>query len=291
MIGYCDACARHVAGNGTRRLAFMLAAVLASVALAAALPIALPWKSAAFCAALAFAGALLPITLAALGMRATAGHAARGAAVFFRSADELVCKRREFAVKLAEQAKVPVRALSTSPWELGGGSVAVLGLAIVLALWSHAYHHPEVRVLNLTDAAFVLTADDHPLGRVEPSSGESPLAGRELRIPAGRRVLVAMGAAGEVVAETLADVVAGRRHLYAPASPSVCFWLETASYGREPKNEDLKPLDGESRFWVIPDEVQGWFTPTAPLASDSRTTGGSATTLRQRPCDEGPPAQ
>ncbi len=290
LINYCDACARHVAGSGTRQLAFTLAALLASVALAAALPIAVPWSSALSCASLAFLGALLPLALAARGLRAAAGHAARGAAVYFRSPRELVCRRAELALKLAEAADAPLTTLAKPRWRLGGASLLVLGLALALALWSHAYHHPELRVLNLTDAEFVLTVDDHALGPVEPSSGESPLAGRELRVPAGSRLVRAVAPDGQVVAQARVEIVAGRRHLYAPASPKVCFWLETASYGRERAEQDFEPLLGKSRFWLIPDEVQGWFTPNAPLTSDSRATGGSSTTLRQRPCDEGPPS-
>jgi hypothetical protein len=289
LIGYCDACARHVAASTTKRLAFTLAAVLLAIALAAALPIALPWQSNVVCSVLAFFGALLPLLAISVRWRPKPGHAAHGPAVAFRSASELACHRQEFAERVAALANTPVRSVTERRFDVRPSSFFILALAVALALWSHAYHHPEVRILNLTDAPLVVSADGHELGHVEPSSGESPLAGRDVRIPAGFRRLKAVDVDGLLVADTGADVVAGRRHLYAPASPQICFWLETVAYGREPGPGDFEPLVSAERFFVLPEGVQGWFMPSAPAASGSRATGGSATALRQRPCDEGAP--
>ena len=84
---------------------------------------------------------------------------------------------------------------------------------------------------------------------------------------------------------------AGRRHLYAPGSADICFWLETTSYGREQKRPDKVPLQGEVRFWVLPEEVNGWFMPSPPAPEGARATGGSTTVLRQGPCEDAPDSQ
>ena len=136
-----------------------------------------------------------------------------------------------------------------------------------------------------------LFVDGHRVARVEPSSGESPLAGLELRLPAGERSLVSVDAEGKPVASARISLQAGRRHLYAPGSADICFWLETTSYGREQKRPDKVPLQGEVRFWVLPEEVNDWFMPSPPAPEGARATGGSTTVLRQAPCEDAPDSQ
>jgi hypothetical protein len=123
---------------------------------------------------------------------------------------------------------------------------------------------------------------------VEPSSGESPLAGLELRLPAGERTLLVVDTEGGMVAQAQVTLQAGARHLYAPGSDDVCFWLETVSYGREQKRPDYVPLGGGERFWVLPEQVNGWFMPSPPVPEGARATGGSSTVLRQAPCEDVP---
>jgi hypothetical protein len=145
-----------------------------------------------------------------------------------------------------------------------------------------------VRVLDLGPSALDLFVDGHAVGRVEPSSGESPLAGVELRLPAGQRRFVGLDAEGNVAARAEVQLEAGGRHLYAPGSELICFWLETTSYGREQKHPDYEPLSADSHFWVVPERVNGWFMPSPPAPEGARATGGSSTVLRQGACEDAP---
>ncbi|HWA72942.1 MAG TPA: hypothetical protein VG937_11425 [Polyangiaceae bacterium] len=291
LVGYCEACAAHVARDATRRLAAALASLLLGLSLSAALPIVFPWQREDVCVLLAGVGALLPLWLGRLGRRKLAGHAALARAVSFRAPGELVCLHGSYAQKVAEQSAAlaaPVPAPRFVPWlEL---LLAVVVVALVAPL-SYSFHHPSVRVLELGPAPTELFVDGHRVARVEPSSGESPLAGLELRLPAGERSLVSVDAEGKPVASARISLQAGRRHLYAPGSADICFWLETTSYGREQKRPDRVPLQGEIRFWVLPEEVNGWFMPSPPAPEGARATGGSTTVLRQAPCEDAPDSQ
>jgi hypothetical protein len=165
--------------------------------------------------------------------------------------------------------------------------LAVVVVALVAPL-SYSFHHPSVRVLELGPFATELFVDGNDVGRVEPSSGESPLAGLELRLPAGERTLQSLDAEGRPIARARVSLSAGKRHLYAPGSTDICFWLETTSYGREQKRPDRVLLSGEDRFWVLPEEVNGWFMPSPPAPEGARATGGSTTVLRQARCEDAP---
>jgi hypothetical protein len=92
--------------------------------------------------------------------------------------------------------------------------------------------------------------------------------------------------AGGSVAAAAARLFSGRHHLFAPASPGVCFWLETHTYGRTSETERSPPLESDDRFWVLPDETQGLFAPApvAPEDSPMRSTGGKSVVLRQGRC-------
>lgn len=291
LVGYCEPCASHVARDATRRLAATLSSLLLGLSLAAALPIVLPWQSQFVCLALSWLGASLPIVLGRIARKKSAGHAAIARAALFRAPAQLVCLRAEYASQVAALARSevePTRASHSLPWlEL----LLALTLTAVVAPLSYAFHHPSVRVLELGPAAIDLFVDGHRMGRVEPSSGESPLAGLELRIPAGERKLVSVDGEGQVVRSERVQLQAGGRHLYAPGAPDICFWLETTSYGREHKRPDALPLEGEQRFWVLPAEVNGWFMPSPPAPEGARATGGTTTVLRQAPCDDAPYAR
>lgn len=143
-------------------------------------------------------------------------------------------------------------------------------------------------MLNLGDLPIELRVDSRVVARVEPSSGESPFAGAEVNVPAGRRTFEARDAEGGAVDQSEVEVLAGAHHLYAPASPETCFWLETRGYGRAARKPAYEPLQGSERFWAIPDDVHGWFSPATEANPDVRVTGGDARVLRQAPCAEAP---
>jgi hypothetical protein len=126
------------------------------------------------------------------------------------------------------------------------------------------------------------------LGSVDPSSSESPRAGRQFRVPAGPHRLSAVTLDGRVLSDEQVSVRPASEHLYAPASSSRCFWLETTNYGRQAAKPTRRQwLAHEPRFWLIPERVDTWFAPNpTPLAEDQRSTGGSLTALRQGRCGQ-----
>jgi len=286
-VGYCASCALHVARLGTLKLAATLASTLIGVALALSLPILAPWMPLAAIVAFSLAGVVLPLVAVVLRARRGArdGHAASGPAARLSGPNELVCARaawaRELAARLGSTAE-PVR----DPRSLPSAELAILLLVSgVIAPVSHAFQHPWVRILNLGDAPIHVSVDRRELGVVEASSSESPLAGLETRVPAGRRAFLSRGPDGAAVASDEVHVRAGERHLYAPLDTHVCFWLERTSYGRESGPPETVPLADGQRFWVVPEDVQGWFVPSPPLQTDARATGGTTTVLRQGPCE------
>jgi hypothetical protein len=138
----------------------------------------------------------------------------------------------------------------------------------------------------------VLTVDvdGRRVARVEPTSLESPSAGTELRVPSGPHELTARAPDGRVLEQALVTVVAGRPHLFAPASLGFCFWLETRSYGRGEREADERvtreSLDGPPSFWTLPANLGGFFLPAPAVGGgESRLTGGTVTVLRQGPCE------
>ncbi|HET9932755.1 MAG TPA: hypothetical protein VFQ35_18755 [Polyangiaceae bacterium] len=287
LIPYCEPCVVHVANDATQTLAERLASLIAGLAACLALPIFLPWWSKVACSAACLVVAALPFARRLLRSKPRPPHTSHGRAAWFSSAALLVCKNERFAQELAARAGT-----QTEP-RAGEKSyrvaLAYLGvLAFVLAPLSHAYQHPSVRILNLGDLPFELRVDARALTRVEPSSGESPFAGADVNVPAGRRTFEARDAEGRVVDRTEVEVLAGSHHLYAPASPETCFWLETLGYGRGARKPAYEPLLGTERFWAIPDDVRGWFSPATDANPDARVTGGSARVLRQGPCADVP---
>ena len=76
--------------------------------------------------------------------------------------------------------------------------------------------------------------------------------------------------------------------MYAPASPSYCFWLETTDYAK-PVPSQVEPLVGDDRFWVLAADLDTWFAPNPPAASlGVRSTGGVLVALRQGRCVDAP---
>jgi hypothetical protein len=287
LVGYCDDCAAHVSRTATRRWSALCAGALLGGSLAAGLPVALPWSPWVTNALFAIVGALLVPFAARALERPRAGHSAAGPAVFFRAPGELICRRPAWAEDFARRLGVESRVTpARSRWLVA--PLAIAALAAVAALILHRFHHPTLRILNLGEATLELFVDGRALGRVLPSSAESPSAGLELRLPAGRRVLEVRKLDGHLVDRVSARVFSGSSHLYAPASPDTCFWLEARGYGRDAGPETITRLEGEERFWTISNQVRGWFSPNPPSDADARATGGTSIVLRQAPCAEAP---
>jgi hypothetical protein len=153
------------------------------------------------------------------------------------------------------------------------------------------FHHPVVRVLNLTDERLTVAIDGRALLSLEPSSAENPTAGAEIRMPSGSHELTATSASGPPSTARV-TLESGGHHLFAPRSSDHCFWLEETRYGRQPSGGSrVVPLKGESRFWVVPRQVDTWFSPNPPPGSaDRRSSGGVLVALRQAPCAQAPEA-
>ena len=292
IVPYCDGCQRHA----SRVTTHLLAASLSSLLLAGTLVLLLPllWEGSPVSAVmlLACAGASFPLVLLGLWRRRSRpGHTSAGRAVWWSSRGELVCTSSRWAAELGSAANADLRIARErerwlTPWALAGPIAALVAAPAV-----HRFHHPLVRVLNLTETRIELHVDGRRIASVEPTSAESPAAGIELRIASGERDLTALSADGRVVAEAHVEVQSGEKHLYAPASESHCFWLERTRYGRVgASGQELTPLSGTQRFWTLPRDLDTWFSPN-PEASeaDRRSSGGELLALRQAPCVEAPP--
>jgi hypothetical protein len=288
-VPYCGACHEHASAAPTRALALSLAALLCAISAAVALPLLWDWVTAPVYVLSVVVAAGLPAALSPW-IRTGPGtypHA-HGRAVWWTRDGALTCTNKAWATELADANRAPVEAVCVrerlwSPWML---SAPVVG-AVAAPFWL-SYQHADLRVLNLTESRLVLGSEGHRLAVIDPSSAESPAAGVDVRIPAGRRTLEVRTQEGRLVQRTSAFVQAGRQHLYAPASPAYCFWLETTDYAR-PVPTRVEPLIGRDRFWVLPTDLDTWFAPNPPAASlGVRSTGGVLVALRQGRCQDAP---
>lgn len=185
-----------------------------------------------------------------------------------------------FLVALAlPRARLVLGAPSAVPITLA----VVLGSTLLSLSLLHLYRG-QVRVLNHGEEPFVLLVDGKRLARVEPSSGESALAGVELTLPAGERELrVVADADGRELFRTRALVSGGSPHLFAPQSAGYCFTIERRSYGEADQPAlHVVPLTGETPFWTLPDGIS-WFAPN-PEPGPLHTSGGTLACLRQKRC-------
>ncbi len=291
IIPYCDGCQRHASRATTRSLAAGIAALLVALTLSLGLPLAWPGASLASFVLVVAACALFPLLVAgAFPPRPAPGHSAAGRASWWSSGGELVCTNSRWAAELASSAGVDarvarIRERALSPWILAGPIVA-----LIVAPIAHRFHHPRVRVLNLTEARIEIYVDGEQLGSIDPTSAESPAAGAELRLPTGKRTLVALSSDGRSVDRAEVEVHSGARHLYAPGSDGHCFWLERTLYGRNVAAvSQRRVLSGPIRFWTLPRDLDTWFAPNPdPLAADRRSSGGELVALRQARCKEAP---
>lgn len=230
---------------GTLRLTLTALSLVLGLSAAASLPLLLPWSGRGVVAAVVVLLALVPFATA-------------------------------LALRRARSALV---GRSTLPLALGlalGSALASLALLQI--------YRGQVRVLNHGDEPFVLWVDGKRIARVEPSSGESALAGVELTLPAGERELrVVSEQDGRELFRARELVAGGSPHLFAPQSAGYCFSIERKSYGEADQPAlDVMPLDGENPFWVLPDGIS-WFTPN-PEPGPLHTSGGTLACLRQKRC-------
>jgi hypothetical protein len=162
---------------------------------------------------------------------------------------------------------------------LGAGALSGL---LLLPLWN--VYRAQLRVLNLTEEPFALWVDGRRVARVEPSSGESALAGVELTVPAGAHALrVVSELDGRELFAEREQLSGGSPHLFAPGSAGYCFSIERRAYGdAQAALLSSEPLEGSSPFWRLPEGI-AWFTPN-PEPGAFQTSGGTLSCLRQKRC-------
>ena len=235
---------------GTLRLTVVASGVVLGLSGAAVLPLLLPWQGQAVLSLLALLLSLLP-----------------GAGLL------LVARQRGW------------NAIGASRLVTAAVAVALVSALAVVPLFN--LYRGQVRVLNHGDEPFTLWVDGKRVARVEPSSGESALAGAWLTLPAGERELRVVGESSARELFRARELVqGGRPHLFAPQSSGYCFTIERRGYGNAKgegeSEEDGLPLDGSNPFWVLPDGIS-WFIPN-PEPGPLQTSGGTLSCLRQRRC-------
>jgi hypothetical protein len=231
----------------TLRLTLVAVGLVLGLSSAAVLPLLLPWQ-----------GELTLIALAS-----TAGAAPFGASAAF-----------------ARFARRPSLAAIVS-WRMAGAVAALAGLGVAA---SFNVYRGVVRVLNHADEPFVVWIDGRSVARVEPSSGESALAGVELIVPAGSRDFrVTSAIDGRELLRAHELVSGGKPHLFAPQSSGYCFSIERRGYGDDAGAAlESEPLEGSNPFWVLPEGI-AWFAPN-PEPGPLQTSGGTVASLRQKRC-------
>ena len=291
-VNYCEECLRHASAARTRRLSVCLASVIMGVTVALATPVVLPSVTAGWLTIAALGVAIAPVLLALAWRRQPgAGHACPGAAVWWWKAECLCCENERYAKNAARSNALElVRERPLLPrwtsWYVVGPLTTLIALPA-----SIVFNTATVRVLNLTDSQFTLLVDGRVVDQVERTSAESPEAGREFRFGAGERRLGAISQDGNLLFDREVMLVGGAQHLYAPASPDTCFWLEFTSYGRQkPAGPPRIELARGVGFWALSESVDTWFAPSPlPALDDDRSSGGRLIALRQAPCSAGAP--
>lgn len=282
IVPYCSACLRHAARPQLLEAATLYGSLLLSVF--GGILCAATWDS-------RWGTTLVAVTLAAaptiwsrwLNLPRQLGHAARGKALRLLP-QGIACASEAFANLVAAQSHGLVSCAVVKGSSLRPSMLLGPVLALILTPALHHLFFPSVRVVNFTDRTTRILVDDRELGRVEPTSGESPAAGVTMRAPSGRHRIQALWNDGTLVDAADVRIVSGFQHLYAPGAREDCFYLQRAAYGRSAFDGETR-LDfrSPSRFWIVPSEVDLWFTPEKSMHKGA-TTGGVVTLLRMGQC-------
>ncbi|PIE06050.1 MAG: hypothetical protein CSA75_01570 [Sorangium cellulosum] len=182
---------------------------------------------------------------------------------------------------------VGVEAVATQVDEhdwIGPGLVGLLSIVVVSSVfWVH--WHPIVRVVNVASHPIEVTVDGWFLAVVAGLPGESAGAGREFRIPEGKRVFRTLRLDASPVDETTGWVGGGWVQLYVPGAEGRCFRVEQRAYGRtrQPKPPIIE-LDPERSLHDLPFRIDAWFQPNPPADRDFWFSGGLRRSVRQAPC-------
>jgi len=278
---YCSTCLADHARHAARARAFGATAVLLGVVASLAFPLLEPRAGLGWHLLAAAALALLPI--AGLGSaRALAGWGS-APRVYGLGPLGTCIERRELAERIAREGRRS-QALWLPPLVYRIGWSLIVALALGLSVVAHGWHHPRVWVINLTRERLWLAVDGALWAAVEAAGSDPARAAIELRLPRGERLLEAFDERHQRVASVRALLEGGRDHVYAPASDTFCFWLESTGYGRDATRQ-VRPLSSHARFFTLDTEVDSWFTAAPePPAFDRRSSGGTLTALRQSPC-------
>jgi hypothetical protein len=287
FVPYCGGCLDRIARADTAAFSVVLASGLLSAGLAVAFPMLWPHAPLWLHAAATLAFAFSPYVLIYVLSKGRPWPSSAWPSVRLWRERELVCDRRDFAEELAARSGLGVS--SRRELRLARGAAPWLAplLGVALAVTSHVWQHPALRVLNLTGTSLWLSVDGGEPIAIEPSTIESPFAGLSLRVPRGTRTLLVKSASGELVAQVTAALDPGHEHLFAPGSAGECFWIESTGYGKEHHHE-VHPLVSASRFWRLDVAVDTWFVPSPAAHTDGRSTGGTLTALRHAPCERAP---
>jgi hypothetical protein len=254
------------------------------------LPLAWVWIPAWIYVSLVLLGAALPLAFVLVRQRVSAAHTSANVAAWWLSDARLFCTNVTWAAELARLNGTDAELCVTRRSPLSAWLVSGVVLSAALAWFFFWLYHPLVRVLNLTENRFEVWVDGRMLAGLDPTSAETPRAGAELYLPAGRRNIKVLSTEGENVSSLSVRLETGRAHLFAPGAQEHCFWLEIQSYGRDAQvRPEYFPLEGEARFWVLEMRIDNWFSENPPASGpSSRLSGGTATALRQAACSEVP---
>jgi hypothetical protein len=253
------------------------------------LPRLLPAAGFWWFALLTVLGTLIPVVVVLCVSRVPGpGQTTSGRALWWHGPSTLACTSAEWAAQLAkggDGSEKKRRQREPFPWALF--SAPVLSFAVAPMLFS--FQHPEMVVLNLGEAPFLVVVEGQTLARVPVTSLESRTAGVHLRLAAGRRQVELLSEQGQVLLRSELVLEAGRTHLYAPLSADHCFWLERDAYGQAPAPQArYRALPDETRFWTLPRDVDTWFAKNPDASSDHRSSGGTLLALRHARCAEAP---
>ncbi|MBX3183188.1 MAG: hypothetical protein KIT72_04540 [Polyangiaceae bacterium] len=322
-VPLCEACLEHTSASATRALSLGLATALVGLGLGAGLPLALEQAADGGFVRLSAIGwfsrwglflvpSLVTLLIGALGLWREARRVGRPPTptcarsvllgeplIAWRGARALSVASRRLAEELvrlspglarieATERRHGARRLAT--WAFGVAWV----LTALVSLGSFYAHRPRLQILNLSGESLVVEVDGELLPPIIPTSQESPHAGLELRLAAGRRQLRVLRS-GEELAALEVTLLGGARHLYAPLSDDHCLWLERVSYGggrgATPPGIVRTPLWNSLQFWTFVEPIDVWLAPPpTPTETRAASSGGQVVALRQARCQDAPAA-